>query len=168
MMYDSTITIIGNVVDEIVLKTTDTGVSRLSFRVAHTKRRKDRETGEWVDGNKLFINVVFWREFAENVALSLKKGDPIMVCGELFSRQYVKDEINRVSYEIDACSIGHDLARGVSKFERRRRGMSGSVVVDADGLPERLDDEGDYLMVEDQAEFAAADRVLANAFATAG
>jgi single-strand DNA-binding protein len=171
-MYGTSITIVGNVVDEVALKTTESGLSRLSFRVANTQRRRDRESGQWVDGHKFFVNVTFWREFAENVAKSLKKGDPIVVTGRIYSRQYVKDENNRLSYEIEPESIGHDLARGTTKFERRKRGLSGSVALDADGLPERLDDDGYELLGDDLAEFDAAadsaDRVLARPLAATG
>jgi single-strand DNA-binding protein len=167
-MSESSITIIGNVVDEVVLKATDAGVSRVSFRVAQTQRRKDRETGEWTDGRKLFVNITFWRDFAENVALSIKKGDPIVVRGKLYSKQYVKDENNRVSYEIEPESIGHDLSRGVAKFERRKRGFSGSVVLDPDGLPERTDEVGEYQMLSDPpGDFAGADEVSGRTLATA-
>ncbi len=145
-MSATSITLVGNVVDDVALTPTAAGIPRLSFRVASTQRRKDRDTGQWVDGHKLFVNATFWREFAENVALSVRKGDPIVITGRLYSKQYVKDENSRVSYEIEPESIGHDLARGVSRFERRRRTMSGSVVLDPDGLPERVDD--DYEVVE--------------------
>lgn len=147
-MYATSITIRGNVVDDVTLKTTASGIARVQFRVASTERRKDRESGQWVDGNSLFLSVIFWREFAENVAKSLKKGDPVVVTGRLYSRSYVKDERSCVSYEIDADSIGHDLSRGVTKFERRQRSMSGSVLVDADGLPERPEQDG-YELIDD-------------------
>src|ERR1022692_168351 len=101
-MNETSITIVGNVVDEVSLKTSDSGLSRLSFRVVSTQRRRDRDSGEWEDGHKLFVNVTFWREFAENVAKSIRKGDPIVVHGTMYSRQYVQNESNRVSYEIDA------------------------------------------------------------------
>jgi single-strand DNA-binding protein len=151
-MYGTPITVVGNVVDEVALRTTDSGLSRVSFRVASTQRRKDRESGQWVDGHKFFVNVTFWRDFAENVAASVNKGDPVVVNGRIYSKQYVKDETNRVSYEIEPESIGHDLARGQSVFSRRRRGMTTDVGVDPDGIPERVDDL-DYDMVDDSDQF---------------
>jgi single-strand DNA-binding protein len=160
-MSNSTISIVGNVVDDVVIKPTMSGVPKVSFRVASTQRRFDRETGQWVDGHKLFVSVTFWREFAENVAVSLKKGDPIIVHGKIYSRQYVKEETNRVSYEVEPESIGHDLSRGVSKFERRKRGFSGTVELDEQGMPAPVDDEA-YELAEDEAIEADAqqDRTL--------
>ena len=57
-MYGTSITIVGNVVDEVVNKPTQNGLSRASFRVASTQRRKDRETGQWMDGHKFFVSVI--------------------------------------------------------------------------------------------------------------
>lgn len=147
-MYGTNITVVGNVVDEVVNKPTTSGLSRVSFRVASTQRRRDRESGQWVDGHKFFVNITFWREFAENVATSVRKGDPVIVSGRIFSRQYVRDESNHVAYELDPEAIGHDLARGTAAFTKRRRGMSGSVELDADGMPVQVSDQG-YELVDD-------------------
>jgi single-strand DNA-binding protein len=147
-MYGTNITVVGNVVDEVVNKPTTSGLSRVSFRVASTQRRRDRESGQWVDGHKFFVNVTFWREFAENVAASVSKGDPVVVSGRIFSRQYVRDESNHVAYEVEPESIGHDLARGTATFTKRRRGFSGSVELDADGMPIRVSDQGYEMLPE--------------------
>jgi single stranded DNA-binding protein len=147
-VYGTTITLVGNVVDEVANRPTTSGLSRVSFRVASTQRRKDRDTGQWVDGHKFFVNVTFWRDFAENVAVSLKKGDPVVVTGRIFSRQYIKDEANHIAYEIEPESIGHDLARSTSDFKKRKNGFSGSVELDADGMPIRVQDQG-YELVDD-------------------
>jgi single-strand DNA-binding protein len=164
-MYGTPITIVGNVVDEIQLKNTESGLARLSFRVASTQRRKDRDTGQWVDGHKLFVNVTFWREFAENVAGSLSKGDPVVVHGRIYSRQYIKDESNRVSYEVEPESIGHDLARGIATFTKRRRGFASSVEVDSNGDPMAVEDTS-YVLSDDSG--LTDDRVLARSFAATG
>jgi len=150
-MNATAITVVGNVVDEVVLRPTTSGLSRVSFRVASTQRRKDRDTGKWVDGNKLFVSVTFWREFAENVAASLRKGDPVVVCGRIFSRQYVKDETSHIIYEIEPESIGHDLNRGTAEFTKRRNSFSGTVELDADGMPIRAEDLGYEVVDEGEA-----------------
>jgi len=147
-MYGTPITIVGNVVDEVANKPTTSGLSRTSFRVASTQRRKDSATGQWIDGHKFFVNVTFWREAAENVALSVTKGDPVVVTGRIFSRQYVKDEANHVAYEVEPEAIGHDLSRGTSVFTKRRRSFSGTVELDADQMPIRVADDGYEVMTE--------------------
>ncbi|HEY2042518.1 MAG TPA: single-stranded DNA-binding protein [Jatrophihabitans sp.] len=164
-MYGTPITIVGNVVDEIRIKSTESGLPRLSFRVASTQRRKDRDTGQWVDGHKLFVSVTCWRDFAENVAESLQKGDPVVVHGRIYSRQYIKDESNRVSYEIEPESIGPDLARGVSSFTKRRRGFATAVEVDEDGIPKSVDDTS-YVLTDDAID--SARELLARPLAATG
>jgi single-strand DNA-binding protein len=136
-MNDTYLTISGNVVDEPKLrKTTTNGVTVLSFRVASTSRRMDPETGQWGDRDTLFVNVTCWRSLGINVGESLFKGQPVVVHGRFYSRQYVKDEVNRISYEIDAISVGHDMARGTSNFKKAvyEQAMT-SVEADDAGLP---------------------------------
>jgi single-strand DNA-binding protein len=173
-MFETPITIVGNIMDEVALKTSPTGVARLSFRVASTQRRTDRETGEWTDGERLILNVTFWREFAENVAKSVRKGDPVVVHGTVHTREWIVEETRRSSYEMVGRAIGPDLKQGTAKFEKRRKSLSGSIHLDADGLPEQFDDEG-YELVGDAPSgdsdansgeaAASAERVLATAMA---
>jgi single-strand DNA-binding protein len=136
-MNDTYLTISGNVVDEPKLRKTATnGVSVVSFRVASTSRRRDADSGAWSDRDTLFVNVTCWRSLATNVAASLYKGQPVVVHGRFYSRQYTKDEITRVTYEIDAISVGHDLSRGTSTFTKAvTEAIATAVEIDEDGLP---------------------------------
>ena len=77
--------------------------------------------GRWVDGNSLRIRVVAWRRLAEGVASSITVGDPVIIYGRLYTRDWKDDKgNNRISYEMEASSIGHDLARGRAKFFRTK------------------------------------------------
>lgn len=150
-MNDTHITIVGNVVDEPRLRQTQSGVPVTSFRIGSTSRRFDRETGTWIDNERLFATVTCWRAMAQNVAMSLRKGQPVVVTGRFYSREYVKDEATRMSYELDALAIGHDLARGTSEFTKVARPYAvTSVEVDEHGIPadltgERIDTVADAL-----------------------
>lgn len=138
-MNDTSITIVGNVVDDPKLRTTTTGVPVASFRIASTSRRMDRETGSWVDNERLFATVTCWRAMARNVATSLKKGQPVIATGRFYSREYVKEETSRMSYELDAVAVGHDLARGTADFTKVARGFAlTNVELDTDGMPADL------------------------------
>ncbi len=66
-MNETTMTIIGNVVDAPKLRRTKNGHCVANFRVASTPRRFDREKGEWVDGTTLFVTSSAWRALGENV-----------------------------------------------------------------------------------------------------
>ena len=68
------------------------------------------------------MTVLCWRTLADNVAMCLRKGEPVLVRGRLRVREYEgKDGSRGTETEIDASSIGHDLNRGVAHFSRTRR-----------------------------------------------
>jgi single-strand DNA-binding protein len=141
-MNDAILTIIGNVVDEPRMRLTKNGHAVTNFRVASTSRRYDREQERYVDNTTLFFTVTCWRAMAENVAQSVKKGQPVMVHGRLYSREYTVNEVVRVSYELEAGAVGPDLSRGTAEFSKvvRPRGVT-ELEVDAEGIPaDRSDD----------------------------
>jgi single-stranded DNA-binding protein len=86
------------------------------MRVGWTPRRMDKRTGEWTDQPTSFVGVTCYRKVAENAAACLRRGDPVVVKGTLTVREYGEDK--RVSVEVSADSIGHDLSRGVTIFKK--------------------------------------------------
>jgi len=120
-MYETLVTVVGNVVDNPRLRRTEKGADVTSFRIASTARKQDRTSGEWVDGDKLFLSVSCWRQLAVNAMDSLRRGDPVLVSGKLSTREYEKDGQRRVSFELEASAVGHDLSRGTAVFSRTRR-----------------------------------------------
>lgn len=117
-MYDTCITVVGNVCTKPIQRQFPTG-SMTDFKVASTSRRFDKELGKWVDGDELFIRVACWRALAQHVYKSVRVGDPVIIRGRLYSRRYTdKDEVPRTAFEISAQAIGHDLSRGVGQFSR--------------------------------------------------
>ncbi len=141
-MNDTVITIVGNVVDEPKLRETKSGIKVLSFRVASTSRRYDREQERWVDNENLYATVTCWRWLAENVAASLHKGQPVIVTGRIYTREYRVDETTRASYELDAEAVGHDMARGQTQFSRNLRPVVRThVETGDDGMPPNLSEQ---------------------------
>ena len=67
------------------LKTTQTGVSTCSFRLASNKKYKDSE-------KVLFLNCVAWRGTAETIARCFRKGKEIVIIGELETRSWQDKE----------------------------------------------------------------------------
>jgi single-strand DNA-binding protein len=117
-MNDIPITIVGNVCTDPNMTPTTAGVPRATFRVASNPRRlKD---GVWVDGDPTYVTVICFRSLAENVVASIGKGDPIVVTGRLRTREWTGEK-QGLSVEIDATSVGFDLARGTGAFVRARR-----------------------------------------------
>jgi single-strand DNA-binding protein len=122
-MFDTTVCLVGNVMtDPEWRRTTVTETYVATFRFASTSRRFDKATNRWVDGDSLRIKVACWRTIGQNVMRSVMVGDPLVVHGRLYSRDWVDaDGHRRTSYEMDAIAVGHDLARGTGKFERTKR-----------------------------------------------
>lgn len=120
-MNDAMITVVGNVAAEPRYLITKNGTPLLSLRLASTPRRFDRDTGQWRDGDTMFLTVTCWRSLAANAQEALRKGDPVVVTGRLRLREYERDGERRLSVEVDASTVGHDLGRGVARFDRARR-----------------------------------------------
>lgn len=121
MINETQVFLAGYVAREPRFRMTTRGIASASMRVACTPRWVDRETGEWTDGETSFVTVLCWRALADNVAKCLHKGEPVLVKGRLHVRRYEKDGVPRLAVEIEATSVGHDLARGVASFQRPRR-----------------------------------------------
>ena len=120
-MNDIFTTVIGNAVTDVSLRTTTTGVSVASFRIASNPRRFDKATNSWIEQETNFLTITAWSQLAENVALSVHKGQSLVVSGKLKIRQWQDGEKNGTSVEIDAVSIGNDLNRGTSEFTKIKR-----------------------------------------------
>ena len=120
-MNDIFTTVIGNAVTDVSLRTTTTGVSVASFRIASNPRKFDKATNSWIEQETNFLTITAWSQLAENVALSVHKGQSLVVSGKLKVRQWQDGEKNGTSVEIDAVSIGHDLNRGTSEFTKIKR-----------------------------------------------
>jgi single-strand DNA-binding protein len=131
-MYETTVTVVGNVLNPPdCRRLVESQALVTHFKIATTSRRFDRANGRWVDGDSLRVRVNCWRQLAENVARSVNVGDPVIITGRLFSRDWEgEDHVKRVSYELDAFSVGHDLARGRAKFSRVKANTSTSAVDD--------------------------------------
>ena len=116
-MFDTYICVVGTVLNRPEKRlTTKTNSLVASFRVASHPRRYDRENSRWVDGPNLRIKVNCWRRLAEGVCSSLIAGDPVVVWGRIATKGWKTEQGEaRISYELDADSVGHDLARGTAR-----------------------------------------------------
>ncbi len=123
-MNETMISIAGNVATDLRFLRSERGTPLASFRLASTARRYDRSQGGWVDGRTTFVTVICWRTLAENVAASLRKGEPVVVVGRLRVEPWERDGRTGTTVEVEAQAIGHDLSRGTSAFRRTRREQS--------------------------------------------
>ncbi|MEU0690452.1 single-stranded DNA-binding protein [Streptomyces uncialis] len=121
-MNDTLVTVVGNVATAPVFRELPTGAV-VRFRIAATSRYWDRGRDSWIDGHTNFFTVHAWRTLGENAAASLSVGEPVIVRGRLKVRQEDRGNGQQwFSADIEASSIGHDLARGTTAFRRDRPG----------------------------------------------
>jgi single-strand DNA-binding protein len=123
---DTQITIAGNLVDDPELRFTPAGQPVARFRVASTPRFRDNSTGEWKDGDSLFLTCNVWRQAAENVAESLTRGMRVIVSGRLRQRSYeTKEGEKRTVYEVEVDDVGPSLRNASAKVNKVARSGSG-------------------------------------------
>lgn len=120
-MNEITTTICGNVATVPRHQITRGGQPLTSFRLASTPRRFDPEVQGYVDGDTTWVNVSCWGGLAFNANRSLRKGQPVVVTGTLRTRDWEADGKAGRDVDLTAYSVGHDLRRGVSEFERVTR-----------------------------------------------
>ncbi len=119
---DTQITIAGNLVDDPELRFTPAGQPVARFRVASTPRFRDNSTGEWKDGDSLFLTCNVWRQAAENVAESLTRGMRVIVSGRLRQRSYeTKEGEKRTVYEVEVDDVGPSLRNASAKVNKVAR-----------------------------------------------
>lgn len=122
-MNDSSVVLVGKVVSDIRYAQSQDGHGNARFRILVKERRFDPTTNRFVDAEPSFFTVLSWRHLADNVKASIRKGDPVVVSGRLRVREWAADDGSRGAIaEISANSVGHDLARGQSRFEPRSTG----------------------------------------------
>ena len=128
MAGETTITVIGNLTNDPELRFTPSGAAVAKFSVASTPRTLDRNTGEWKDGEPLFLNCSVWRQVAENVAESLQRGARVIVSGRLRQRSYeTREGEKRTVIELEVDEIGPSLRYATAKVQKMSRsgGSSG-------------------------------------------
>ncbi|MFB6723524.1 single-stranded DNA-binding protein [Kribbella sp. NPDC056345] len=126
MAGETVVTLVGNLVDDPELRFTPSGAAVANFRIASTPRTYDRQSGEWKDGESLFLSCSVWRQAAENVAESLQRGMRVIVQGRLKSRSYDDREgQKRTVFEIDVDEVGPSLRSATAKVTKAMRSGPG-------------------------------------------
>jgi single-strand DNA-binding protein len=123
---DTQITIVGNLVDDPELRFTPSGQAVAKFRVASTPRFKDQQSGEWKDGESLFLTCNVWRQAAENCAESLQRGMRVIVQGRLKQRSYeTREGEKRTVMEVEVDDVGPSLKNATAKVTKAQRQQGG-------------------------------------------
>jgi single-strand DNA-binding protein len=123
---DTTITVVGNLTADPELRFTPSGAAVANFTVASTPRIYDRQSGEWKDGEALFLRCNIWREAAENVAESLTRGSRVIVTGRLKQRSFeTREGEKRTVFEVEVDEIGPSLRYATAKVNKASRSGGG-------------------------------------------
>lgn len=77
----NSVAIVGNVTNDVELRTTDSGTSVVSFTVAVNEKYKEKENTYWID-------CVAWNGIAETISRHFHKGDRVGVEGKLTTRTW--------------------------------------------------------------------------------
>jgi single-strand DNA-binding protein len=114
MSNETNLTIRGRLTADPELRFTPSGAGVVNFAIASQASKFDKDSNSWKDQPPKFWRCAAWNQGkltrAENVANLLKKGDSVIVYGELTTREYVtKEGESKVAEEIRVESIGKDL-----------------------------------------------------------
>jgi len=124
---DTNITVVGNLTADPELRFTPSGAAVANFTVASTPRIYDRQSGDWKDGEALFLRCNIWREAAENVAESLTRGSRVIVTGRLKQRSFeTREGEKRTVVEVEVDEIGPSLRYATAKVNKASRSGGGS------------------------------------------
>jgi single-strand DNA-binding protein len=105
------VVVTGNLTRDPELRSTKSGTSVCSMRIACNTRRKD-SSGEWIDQPNYF-DVTVWGQRADNAAEYLEKGQAVAIDGRLEWREWAdKDDNKRQAVEIIADSIQYGAKPG--------------------------------------------------------
>lgn len=111
------------------LRFSPSGTAVAKMRLVFSERRKDPNTGEWTDGDKLWVNAVAFKQLAENLAESITGKPELVVSGRLKTEEWTDKEGNKrsdVSLLLD--SVGPSLRFDtvtINKMDRSGGGGNG-------------------------------------------
>lgn len=129
MANEPLVTVAGNLVADPEPRVSQAGKSWVTFRIASTPRVRDKQSGDWSDGEALWLGCRAYGAMADNIASSLSKGAAVVVQGRLTQRSYEKDGQQRTSLELEVEEIGASLKFATvqaTRSQTRQGGASGS------------------------------------------
>jgi single-strand DNA-binding protein len=138
-MNDIYITLTGNVAAEPRQYTFEDGLRVTSLKVLTSHRYFDKKTGQWTDGERVCFTVRCWRALGDNVAASVRAGQPVVVSGKLRIREFGPEGDRRFVPEIEASAVGHDFRWGTGVFTKPERGAATTSM--SKEMRDRLDEE---------------------------
>lgn len=119
MANETTLTIVGNLGNDVELRFTPSGSAVASFTIASTPRHFDKRTNEWVNDETLWMRCTAWRDLAEHIAETLRKGMRVIAQGRLTQRSYQdRNGVDRTVVELTVDEIGPSLRYATAQVTR--------------------------------------------------
>jgi single-strand DNA-binding protein len=98
------VVIAGNLTKDPIFRQTTTGTPVVNFSIASNRKYRD-SSNQWLE-DVCYVGIVAWNKLAESCRARLKKGDPVLIDGELQSRTWkTNDGFNRSVVEVKARRI---------------------------------------------------------------
>ena len=127
MAGETIITVVGNLTADPEIRTVGNGSSVASFTIASTPRTWNRNTGQFEDGQALFMRCSAWRDMAEHCAQSLAKGMRVIAQGRLTQHSWEDEQHQRrTSMELQVDEIGPSLRYATAEVTKAQRGTAGA------------------------------------------
>jgi single-strand DNA-binding protein len=115
-MTEASVSFAGNLTDDPEVRYTESGITRVTFRMAVSGRREQEVP---------FFTVIVWRDQAEHAARSLSKGNRVVVVGRLQQRTWTaEDGSARSTVEVVAEELGPSLRWATATTTRTTRNAS--------------------------------------------
>ncbi len=127
MAGEPLITVCGNLVADPEPRISQSGKSWCTFRIASTPRVRDKQSGDWSDGEALWLGCRVFGEYADHVVQSLTKGMRVIVQGRLTQRSYTDNQgQQRTSLDLEVEEVGPSLRFATAQVSRTQdRGQGG-------------------------------------------
>ncbi len=114
----NSVVIAGNLTKDPIFRQTTSGTPVVNFSIASNRRFKDKNE-EWKE-DVCYVGIVAWNRLADSCKDRLKKGNAVLVDGELQSRTFkTEDGTNRTIVEIKARRIQFLNKRGTGAGTER-------------------------------------------------
>lgn len=113
----NSVVVAGNLTKDPIFRQTTNGTPVVNFSIASNRRFRDKNE-DWKE-DVCYVGIVAWNRLAESCRDKLKKGNAVLVDGELQSRTFkTEDGSNRTIVEIKARRIQFLNKRGSGDGER--------------------------------------------------
>lgn len=131
------ITVVGRLIADPEIRALPSGVMVTNVVLAANERKYNRDTQQYENGDSTVLRGTLWRQYAENVANSLRKGDNVIAVGRLRQKEWEKNGEKRTGVELDIDDIGPSLRFSVvatsSPFDGDRRSSQSTTADDEPG-----------------------------------